>query len=715
MKKRQIICGLILFGVIMGCDNEASTIALAEDTDVITMQEYNRAVNNGFLPEGMKESDIDKTVTWKQYCEILENMIRLEDDDAVQDWKTMTADAPETEMKRDGAMIALLFAGQILGIDERNINTEFLYDEYNWGEHVSWDYPVFPWDEGYPSDDELMNDPDNAVGPAYVYSVCRVSLISEKPLLDSDYGNGDLHLEESLILQDAMISAIRLYESIEHEENNYISVSDVATYDKTIITDELLNAPSELPEVTQNELCAQWKGAGISARKDGKHLQQHFKEADIKFLAENGFNFTRIFLGFSTLRYPDFLSDIKQVNETELRELDQLIAWGIEYGVHIQISMSDTPDNMESFDLSEEEWENIHDYWKMLAYRYAEIPSRYVTFDLANEFQPSEENMEYATENIRKIVTDIRETDSDRVLLISFGDNPTEEWVRNMAETGIALGCHPYSPKYLNDGSEEFTDAEACWPYPFLPARLENGESIKISGNLGGKILKIDFWVYRPFTVTCNTGEVLNVDVQGDYIDEMSCDWRFFEPYRIEIPEGVTQLEITSEEDCTIHEILMECNGESKGLVPVDTMANRSHGSSALIWSEDGWTSEKNYTPDMIYDEMIKPIRDIAEENAVGFMCNEFGIYACNVGWDISLIESYTNDILAMLENKNISWCFCEAEGWPYRFLTVPDKRHYEWENATLKSETYDFGDGTGRTFQYCEELMEIFRKYTVS
>ena len=169
-----------------------------------------------------------------------------------------------------------------------------------------------------------------------------------------------------------------------------------STYDKSIITDELLNAPSDLPEVTQENLTSEWKGAGMSARKDGRNLQQDFKEADLAFLADNGFNFTRVFFGFTSLRYPDFPEDITQINETELLELDQLIAWGIEYGVHIQLSMIDTPGDLESMDLSEEEWENVRAYWEMLARRYAGIPSRYLTFDLANELQPGEEDLENA-------------------------------------------------------------------------------------------------------------------------------------------------------------------------------------------------------------------------------------------------------------------------------------------------------------------------------
>ena len=735
MKYKRAISLLLVtvmaLGMLSGCQNEPSASDTPpniendtqeqvevdkNDIDAITSMEYDRAIAYGFLLEGMESVDPDATVvTWEQYCSILGNMIRLQDESALPAWEDLTADAPETEMKRDGALIALLFAGKTLEIDCWNTDEAFMYDGYDWGGDFSWEYPIFPWDSSFSSEDEMLNDPNNSIGPAYAYCVGRISLISERPLMNVESGTGELYLQNALTLRDALTSVVRLYESIEHDPVNYISVRDVSTYDKGIITDELLNAPSDLPEVTQQKLPSEWKGAGTSARKDGRHFQQDFMEADIAFLAENGLNFTRVFFGFTTLRYPDFPEDVSLVNETELLELDQLIAWGIEYGVHIQLSMIDTPSDLESMDLSEEEWENVRAYWEMLAHRYAGISSRYLSFDLANELQPSEENLVDATENMKELVSGLRAVDPERVLLISFHGNPLNAWVENMAEIGLALGCHPYAPTYLCGGDDWYTAPTAYWPYPYFPAKLNAGESIKISGDIGGNTLKIDFWVYRPFTVTFSDGTVMAVDVQGDYIDEMSCDWRFNEPYAIEIPEGVSELVIVPQNECfTILELIIECDGEMTGLVPADSMEDRLHGGTELTWIEDGWSSEKIYSADLLYTEKIQPMQQIAKEHSVGFMCNEFGIFGNNVGWNVALVASYTDDVLTMMEEQGISWCLCEAEGWPYRFLTVPDGRRYEWENATLETKTYDFEDGTGRTFQYCKELVDVFRKHTM-
>lgn len=63
----------------------------------------------------------------------------------------------------------------------------------------------------------------------------------------------------------------------------------------------------------------------MSARKNRQHQHMDFKEAEVQYLVDNGFNFTRLLLGFSTLRYPDFQEDMMLVNENELLDLDRLI------------------------------------------------------------------------------------------------------------------------------------------------------------------------------------------------------------------------------------------------------------------------------------------------------------------------------------------------------------------------------------------------------
>ena len=171
-----------------------------------------------------------------------------------------------------------------------------------------------------------------------------------------------------------------------------------------------------------------------------------------------------MFFGFDTLRFPDYPEDGRLVNENELKELDQLIAWGIEHGVHIQISMGfyldengickreENSDHM--MPENDAQWEIVSDYWTMLAHRYAGIPNEFLTFDLCNEIQPEDWEFSYFAEKLGEMVSAIRGADSERVLLYSFSGEPRADWVEVAASLGLSVGCHPYYPKNISTGDK---------------------------------------------------------------------------------------------------------------------------------------------------------------------------------------------------------------------------------------------------------------------
>lgn len=185
---------------------------LSAQTGAIPADEYGRAIWYGLLPDALAGAGGDTVVTWKQYCEMLGNMIALYDEALLPEWQALTASAPDTDMKRDGAAIALLYAARVMGIAQCNKDPNDFYDDaYSWGEHYSWDYPIFDWDTR--TANVLYNTWDeNAIGPSFWFLMGRVSAVTLKPMLSID--NGDPHVEEALTLADAAVSVVRLYESV---------------------------------------------------------------------------------------------------------------------------------------------------------------------------------------------------------------------------------------------------------------------------------------------------------------------------------------------------------------------------------------------------------------------------------------------------------------------------------------------------------------------
>lgn len=694
-----------------------------------------RAISYGLVPKELQR-DYDKSVTYAEFCGMLSNLIQKVTPEKFSEWKNTASKglASNKVMRRDDAAVTLLYASKAMGILYTNATD---YPEIkriqdngdNW--RFKEDFPMWPsWKKDFKMTTILPGTADkyengswgSVMNTAFWFVLLRLSQVNEKPLLDWDK-NYNMRFYDNITRSEAITAVLRLGESEANllDENQYMSIYDVSSYDKTIIPDELLNQPSDLPEPVQSALPAGWKGAGITARKDGRHFYKEFQESDIAFLADNGFNFTRVFLGFSTLRYPDFPADEKMINKSELEDLDQLIAWGIQYGVHIQLSMCGSPGGTESFDVDDGEWEMIHAYWEALAKRYAAISSRYLSFDLVNEIFPHEDgNFDRAMSWMERINADIHTASPQRVTLVSHPGNPSMKWAEAMAKAGIAIGCHPYLPTYLISNNDQFLyqAAEAYWPYPYFPGVLDPGESLTISGDIGGNTLMMDFWVYEPFTVIFDNGQKQTVQVQGDYKDDISCGWRFKKPLSISIPAGVKSLSIqVIQNSFTLSELgLKDKAGYERWIVPHDLMESSAIGSADLIWSTDkGWSSEKDCSADYIFTQKIQPLLDLAKKYSVGFMCNEFGIFACNTGgWKVSTVAAYTEDMLKMFDQHDIPWCLCETEGFPYRFLTMPviTYKTYEWAGATLTPHTYTFPDGHSRRLYVCEELLNVFRKH---
>lgn len=209
---------MLLLGALLGrfaAPAVESRIAEAQAKASGITQEYARAEECAFIPAELTAADPDKTVvTWEQYCTMLGNMISAYDETLLPEWEQMTASAPNTQMKRDGGMMSLLFAAELMGIDSFNADAPPAFADYApkvW-DNVTMDYPVFD----FRRPKEITRDcyDDNYVGPSYDFCVRRVSNVTGKPLLEFDR-RGDLRLSEPFTLREAAQAVLRLYESAE--------------------------------------------------------------------------------------------------------------------------------------------------------------------------------------------------------------------------------------------------------------------------------------------------------------------------------------------------------------------------------------------------------------------------------------------------------------------------------------------------------------------
>ena len=586
--------------------------------------ELQRGVYYGFVKSDYLDEP-DKTATYAEFCAMISDMLAVYDNTQLTKWEETAklALSSDREITRDCAMVAVAYAVELmgLGVGDRlmtgGLSAISVADENmtRYGITDEWDrfscyYPEFPnWEEYslFGSRDE-DHRPFAYHATGWVYNFCSQSYLTGKEIFDVDRENKTLHPDAPLTRADAVKAVVRLAEQTKYPfitggKPKYVSVYEAGTYDRSIITDELLAASSDLPEVAQAQLPAAWQGAGMSARKDGHHAYMDFKESDILFLSENGFNFLRLFYGFDTLSYPDYLSDRSMVNEYELKELDRLLSWCMEHGVHLQIAMSSiegvsTMGGEFSTEYTNDEWENVAAQWEMLARRYADIPSRYLSFDLLNEASPEAHTWNRWKSGWTETIERVRAADPDRVLLYSFGGNPDLAWMKEIASLGVAIGCHPYYPNWFCAG-----DCDPALEYTW-PLAYDDGQN--------------------------------PIPNEADHIDAAAT-----------------------------------------------------------------------------FEARIKPQMDIAAQYGVGFMVNEMGIYQNRMYWPSELMTAHYEDMLSMLEEKNIPWCLCELQGWPYRFLTAP-MDEWEWTGLETELATYEL-EGRTESFYVNKSLLDVFRKYTLN
>ncbi len=739
---KRLLCVLLAFVMVLSlvaCGESGGTPAVTEPD-----KEIERAISYGIVPEEL-QGDYGKQITFRQYTELLGNVIALWDENLVEEWESITAAAAasDEEMHREDGLLEMAYALKLVGHTEPDsgydvtlIDIDTMVDAANAdrvNEDMSWEYPLFPtWEEkAFP-----FFESNYMMGGLFMCAT-HASMVSDKAIYPYEPNEEENYMQSALTRADAIRAALRFGETdhfVFAKEGDYYHISEVGTYDKTIITDELLNAPTDLPEVTQEKFPTEWKGAGIAHSKNfsGENYTYYreYQESDFVFLAENGFNFSRVFISFSTLRFPDFPEDPRMINEDELKDLDQMIAWGIENGVHIQLlpnyfldengnDMTDEIGTGNDMPDSDEEWALFRDYWVMLTKRYKGIPNRYLSFEMMNEIQPRGygdivADFDYSVNGIKELVNAIRKEDAERVLLYSYPGNPDMEWAEAMAQLGLSIGCHPYMPAYhtlvhWTYGEEENPYADAAWPQIWWPSeKIGTGQApLTLQGAVGGLTVSVHVELESH-------GDLIaygdGVEIAATFISSPTKD----DLFTFTVPEGTEEVEIwTAKNWIKIDTILLEGDFGTTTIIPHDLYDPDDRATPLpLVIREDGTytnTEDRWITAQEIYDYKIAPLQELAEQYNVGFVCSEFGILPVNMYWDIDMATAYYEEVLAMMREKDIPWCL-------YTFYdTMPNSiglmfgHQPLWQGATVGELTY--GD---TTYRVCQEILDVFRKYTL-
>lgn len=390
----------------------------------------------------------DNPITYKQFFSVLDNTVKIADETKLSAWESEFTQGRNSDrvMTRFEGMLALLNAATLLGSDFSEFNTDWTGLNEKIGEKV-WDelntiqnpYEFIPNHDPYAlggfQKTKYVYGWDDC-GVAYRYAFGRSSLISGKTLFDYDEERNSMRPADNMTLTEALNAVVRFLDSRD-PQGGYISLSsdEALNYDKTYLTDNLLNKSKALPDISHENL-PEWHGFalpdGSFERTDIDTMQW---DKDLRNIADWGFNSVRYMLTYQTL----FDDNVTKVNLTNLRKLDMIIASAIKYNLHLNLvtftlpgrwarTDFDTFTSTGSLDLftNTEEQEQAKAVWALISERYRNIPSASLSFCPLWEAQNKELSSglpvePYTIEDVDNVycglVGAIRENDPNRYIV----------------------------------------------------------------------------------------------------------------------------------------------------------------------------------------------------------------------------------------------------------------------------------------------------------
>ncbi len=286
---------------------------------------------------------------------------------------------------------------------------------------------------------------------------------------------------EKMTVQEVVETALRFHHFVTGDPE-MVPFEDPKTYDTAIITAELLARETTLPEASCAVLPKEWRGITIdnlvavgdaSAQPD-----LLIQENELQIIQDAGFNFLEIKFDFrpyftdSICPYDwEQIQQSHQINETRLKELDQVIAWCMERDIHVNLSCiyfiglqePIFPSTFRDKKLAK----SFAQQWQILAKRYADIPNTYLSFTMFKD--PDVTSDKDYQDFFTPVVNAIREESPDRCIIANI---PFKKIGKSMGELGVALSSEVSWPEdFTAVGYEMKTKArkklfqDAAWPY----------------------------------------------------------------------------------------------------------------------------------------------------------------------------------------------------------------------------------------------------------
>ena len=417
-------------------------------------------------------------------------------------------------------------------------------------------------------------------------------------------------------------------------------------------------ADAPLPAATPQKLPL-WRGFNLLEKFSLDWPKGPFQEEDFQLIHELGFNFVRLPMDYR-LWIVD--GDWRAIDEDAFREIDQAVAWGGQFGIHVSINFHRAPGHTvaepkETRNLwtDPEAQEVCAQHWAYFARRYKDIPSERLSFNLFNE--PGDIPGEVYARVAAKMVEAIRAEDPDRLIIADgsyWGRKPCLE----LLSFNVAQATRGYDPMNITHYGATWVNTEGMvapvWPLPltnqllFGPAKPDLQAPMLIEGPFpDGLRLRL-----RVGTVSDRGRLVVTADAAQIWEHEFICgpgegEWReaiwkeewqvhqnrYDRDYVIEIPPDTARIALrnTAGDWMTITELGARSLDASQGEEAVlALMLAWGEPNPTIHLTRDGsawtFTSEKALDRAALWQSNIVPWQEL-ERQGCGVMVGEFGVF----------------------------------------------------------------------------------------
>ncbi|MBT3380623.1 MAG: cellulase family glycosylhydrolase [Lentisphaerae bacterium] len=215
-----------------------------------------------------------------------------------------------------------------------------------------------------------------------------------------------------------------------------------------------------------------WRGFNLLEKFHLSRGKKPFLESDFRMMSELGFNFVRLPMDYRTwIRDGDWTT----FDEEALREIDQAVEWGEQYGIHVMINFHRAPGYCVNKRPPEPAsvWEDAETqrvcalHWATFAKRYRGIPNERVSFNLFNE--PNKVEAETYLGVVEMLTDAIRAEDPDRLIISDsfFGDSSALG--KGLKRLNVAFSPHQYWPGRVTHYKASWVKGSDQYPVPTWP------------------------------------------------------------------------------------------------------------------------------------------------------------------------------------------------------------------------------------------------------